>query len=231
MKKKIICIICARGGSKELKNKNLKKVLNRPLIYYPIKIAQNSNVIDDIIVSTDSKKIAKAAKSFGAQVPFMRPSDLSGDYATTEDTLRHALINFEKIKKIRYDICVFLTATDIFRKTSWVRKCVNMLIKNPKLDSVFSGYITHKNFWEYNNGKWKRLRSWMSKYSSRQIRRTIVREDTGIACATRANFWRKGKRIGNKVLIIPNHEPFTGLDIHNKDDLKLVKYAIKLWKF
>ena len=63
MNLKTICILCARGGSKGIKNKNLQLVDGKPLIYYPIKAAQISGVVDKIIVSTDSKKIALTAKN------------------------------------------------------------------------------------------------------------------------------------------------------------------------
>ena len=71
-KNKVICIIPARGGSKGIKLKNLKKICGKPLIYYPIKAALSSKACDKIIVSTDSKKIALIAKKFGAEVPFLR---------------------------------------------------------------------------------------------------------------------------------------------------------------
>ena len=70
----------------------------------------------------------------------------------------------------------------------------------------------------------------MKNYSSRQIRQHVVREDTGIACASRANLWRKGKRIGNKVKIIENDNFFTSIDIHEPSDLKLANFAMKIWK-
>ena len=72
MKKKVICIIPARGGSKGIKLKNLQKVNNKPLIYYPIQAAIKSNVCDKIIVSTDSVKIQNIAQKLGAEVPFLR---------------------------------------------------------------------------------------------------------------------------------------------------------------
>tara|TARA_B100001057_G_scaffold478729_1_gene549509 strand:- start:4352 stop:5059 length:708 start_codon:yes stop_codon:yes gene_type:complete len=230
MSLKIICIVCARGGSKGIKNKNLQLVDRKPLIYYPIKAAQKSGVVDKLIVSTDSKKIALVAKKFGAEVPFIRPKKYSGDLTTTEDTLKFSINMYEKITNKKFDICVFLTATDIFRKISWIQKAVNILKHDNKLESVFCGHKTHKNFWELKNNKWNRIRPWMKNYSSRQIRRYVVREDTGIACASRAELWRKGKRIGNKVKIIENSVPFTNIDIHEIDDLKLANYAMKLWK-
>ena len=228
MKKKIICIILARGGSKGLKNKNLRKVNGKPLIYYPIKDALKTKIIDDIIVSTDDKKIAFYAKKYGANVPFVRPKNLSGDLATTEACLKHALLTYEKIKKQKFDYGVFMGATDIFRDVKWILEGVKILDKQKKIESVFSGHITHKNYWEKKNNKWVRLRKWMSKYSSRQIRRKIIREDTALACVSRANLWRKGKRIGNNVEIIQNDDPFTALEIHDIQDLKLVNAAYKL---
>ena len=219
-----------KRGSKGIKDKNLKLVDGKPLIYYPIKAAQKSGVIDKIIISTDSKKIALIAEKLGAEVPFIRPKKLSGDLVTTEDTLRYSLNKYEKITNQKFDICVFLTATDIFRKVSWIKKAVSILKSDSKLDSVFCGHKTHKNFWELKNDKWIRIKPWMKYYSSRQVRRYIVREDTGIACASRADLWRKGKRIGNNVKIIENSISFTNIDIHEIDDLKLANFAMKLWK-
>jgi len=227
---KTICIICARGGSKGIKNKNLQLVDGKPLISYPITAAKKSSIIDNIIVSTDSKKIASCAKNYGAEIPFLRPKKYSDDLTTTEETLQYSLLKYEEIKKFKFDICVFLTATDIFRKVSWIRSAVKILKSNSNIESVFCGHKTHKNFWEYRNNNWVRLKSWMKNYSSRQIRQHIVREDTGIACASRANLWRKGKRIGNKVKIIENDNFFTSIDIHEPSDLKLANFAMKIWK-
>lgn len=225
---RVICIVCARGGSKGLKNKNLKKINGRSLIYYPINDAIESGVVDTVIMSTDSNAIAKEAIKCGAEVPFMRPKNLSTDLATTEAVLQHALITYEKIKKKKYDICLFLTANDLFRKKEWIIKAVKLLKKKKNLESVFSGHITYKNFWEKKGNNWVRLRPWMKKYSSRQVRRFIVREDTGVCCASRAELYRKGKRIGDKVEIILNDDSFTALDIHNLEDLKLMRAAKKL---
>ena len=148
MKKKIICIILARGGSKGLKKKNLRKVNGKPLIYYPIKDALKTKIIDDIIVSTDDKKIAFFAKKYGAKVPFIRPKKLSGDLATTESCLKHALLTYERENKVKYDYGVFIGATDIFRDINWIIEGVKILNKNKKTESVFSGHVTHKNYWE-----------------------------------------------------------------------------------
>ena len=70
----------------------------------------------------------------------------------------------------------------------------------------------------------------MNDYTSRQISPKLYREDTGLACATRAKFWRKGKRIGKNVKFIINNDSITGIDIHSKIDLKIADFVIKYLK-
>ena len=225
---KTICIIPARGGSKGLINKNILKVGNTSLIGRTIKYAKKSCLIDHIIVSTDSGKIAKEAIKYGAEIPFMRPSYLSKDLSTTEDTLKHALLKYEKITNKKFDLCVFLSPTDLFRDNDWVNLAINKMKKDNYLDSVFVGYETHKNFWFYDeNDRLKRLKPWMKNYDSRQVRKKIYREDTGLCCVSRAKLWREGRRIGNNVFIIKNQDELSSIDIHEKKDLNLANIIIK----
>lgn len=225
----IIAVICARGGSKGLKRKNLRMIDGETLISRVVNHAKRSKLIDHIVVSTDDEEIANSAAQAGAEVPFIRPGDLSQDLTTTEETLRHAILTTESIKSLKYNIAVFLTPTDIFRDPAWIDQSIQKLQENSELESVFVGYKTHKNYWErQKDGTWKRLREWMSIYSSRQVRRSIVREDTGLACASRAELWRQGRRIGDKVDIIEIDDPFTAIDIHHLEDLELAQSALKI---
>ena len=231
IKDDIICIIPARGGSKGLPRKNVKLINNEPLISRPIRQAIESKVIGTVLVTTDDDEIAKLAIETGAKVPFIRPKDLSKDLTTTEDTLKHALLTYEEMIGKKFELAIFLTATDIFRNPNWIVEGVKRIINNPNLDSVFVGYATHKNFWEQKkDGSWERLRGWMKNYSSRQIRRQIIREDTGLMSVSRAWLWREGRRIGDNVDVIINHDSFTSIDIHSEEDLFLANFAINLSK-
>ena len=87
----------SKGGSKEIKNKNLIKINNKPLLSYSIESAKNSKFIDRIVVTTDNKNIMRVSKNFGAEI-VMRPKNISGDKAKVEDAILHAL-NYLKIKK------------------------------------------------------------------------------------------------------------------------------------
>ena len=154
MKKKfIVAIIPARSGSKGLKSKNIRKINGKPLIYYAIRDAKKCKLIDKVVVSTDSKKIQKIAIECGAEVPFLRPKNLSGDKIPSNPVLADTTRKIEKIFKKKVDIIVYLQATEIFRENWMIEKCVNFLINNKKYDSAFVAYKTHKNFWYLDKNK------------------------------------------------------------------------------
>ena len=225
---KVVTFIPARGGSKGLKKKNLKLLAGKPLISWPIQHALQSKYVDEVVVTTDDEEIAKIAKESGAKVPFLRPKNIAGDLTTTEETLKHALNEYEK-SYATVDLCVFLTCTDIFRKPEWIDEAIEIMIRNDSLESVFSGHKTHKNFWQKDqNGNWERLKDWMSAYSSRQIRRFVVREDTGLCCVSKSFLWREGRRIGNNVEILVNNDFLTAVDIHTKEDLQIAELLLNM---
>ncbi|MDC0235173.1 pseudaminic acid cytidylyltransferase [Candidatus Marinimicrobia bacterium] len=86
-----VAVIPARGGSKRIPRKNIREFYGKPMIAWPIEVAKRSKLFDRIIVSTDDEEIAIVAKSFGAEVPFMRPVELSNDYAGTTEVITHAV--------------------------------------------------------------------------------------------------------------------------------------------
>ncbi|MFA0013740.1 pseudaminic acid cytidylyltransferase, partial [Vibrio lentus] len=89
-----VAIIPARGGSKRIPRKNIKHFHGKPMIAYSIEAAFASDCFDKVIVSTDDAEIAEiaeVAKKYGAEVPFLRPSNISDDYATTMDVMHHAI--------------------------------------------------------------------------------------------------------------------------------------------
>lgn len=231
---KVIAIIPARGGSKGLKKKNIQNLRGKPLIAHTIEAAIASGAIDTIFVTTDSEEISEVAQAAGAEVPFLRPAKLAQDQTTMEETMRQALEQFEAHSNTIFDITVFLTPTDIFRKPEWISQAVQILKDRPDVESAFAGHTTFKNFWEpLPEGGFQRLRPYMQIYGQRQERirnqRVIFREDTGLACASRAWLWREGRRIGDKVEIIPNDDTATDIDIHTAMDLFLAE-QVMAWR-
>ena len=100
-----IAIITARGGSKRIPHKNIKKFCDRPIIEYSIQAAKEADIFDTIMVSTDDEEIARIAKSAGAEVPFMRSEDTSNDYATTADVLKEVLKRYSELGMTYENVC------------------------------------------------------------------------------------------------------------------------------
>lgn len=144
MKYKVLGITLARGGSKSIKNKNIVKILNKPLIYYTIKEAKKSKFITDYIVSTDSKKIAKVANFYGANTPFIRPKKLSKDNSTSVESLIHSVKFMEKKNKIKYDFIVELMCTNPLKKSSDIDKVIKLLFKK-KPDTCIAVHQIYDN--------------------------------------------------------------------------------------
>ena len=228
---KTIAIIMARGGSKGLPRKNVKLLDGKPLIAYTIEHALLSGVCDDVIVSTEDNEIAEISKKYGATVPFKRPVELADDITPPEPVIKHALLEYEKISNKKFEIIVYLQATDLFRTPEMIAECVNTLKNNQKLDTVFSAYKTHKHFWRENeDGTFDRLTE--ATYSARQKRgkKSTFREDQGLASAFRADLLRNSdKRVGKNVKIIENNDFKSSIDIHNEFDFWLAETVYKKW--
>ncbi len=106
-----LAIIPARGGSKRIPHKNIKNFLGKPIISYSIQSALDSNCFDEVMVSTDDPEIADIAKKYGAQVPFLRSEENSGDFATTAQAIEEVLYQYKKAgKEIQYFCCLYPTA-------------------------------------------------------------------------------------------------------------------------
>ncbi len=135
--KKILAVTLARGGSKGIKNKNLIKINGKPLIYYTIREAKKCKKFANYIVSTDSLKIKKIAEKYGAEVPFIRPKNLSKDKSSSASALKHALLKCEKIFNIKYDYVVELMATNPLKSVKDINSIIRILLNN-NADSVIA---------------------------------------------------------------------------------------------
>ena len=124
---KVFAVIPARGGSKGLPKKNIKVLGNKPLIAWSIETALKSTLLDKVIVSTDCSHITDIAKQYGAEVPFVRPSELASDTASSKDVLIHAIQYFSSKGEV-YDYVVLLQPTTPFRNTEDIDKMIHKAI-------------------------------------------------------------------------------------------------------
>lgn len=124
----MLAVIPARGGSKGVPNKNIKLLNGKPLIGYTIEAALQSEVFEKVIVSTDSEAIAEAANQYGAETPFLRPDELSGDEVSSDDVILHALEFYESKGQIFESVCK-LQPTSPLRDYTHIRRAYEMFIQ------------------------------------------------------------------------------------------------------
>tara|TARA_B100001146_G_C16194795_1_gene441060 strand:- start:388 stop:1089 length:702 start_codon:yes stop_codon:yes gene_type:complete len=134
---KVLAIIPARSGSKGVKNKNIKSLNEQPLISYTILQAKKSKLISKTIVSTDSNEIAEISRSYGAEVPFIRPKKISQDTSLTYDVVKHCIEFFNKENET-YDIIVLLQPTTPLRPFKIIDKAIEILLQDKRYNSVVS---------------------------------------------------------------------------------------------
>jgi len=127
---KILCTICARGGSKGVKNKNIKEINGKPLIAYTIEQAKKSKLFDHIVISTDSDDIANIAKEYGAEVFFKRSAEMASDTAGKLDVIKDAFIRSEAHYGKQYDYLIDLDATAPLRVVEDIIKSFEQFLSN-----------------------------------------------------------------------------------------------------
>ena len=140
---KSICFIGARGGSKGIPKKNLKLLNGKPLISYTIESALNSNIFSSVVVSTEDKEIARIAKKYGAEVPFIRPKKLATDTAGMYEVILHGI---NKLKSLEYDFDIIVNrdCTVPFIQNHDIQMTIDIL-KRKKADAVYGVYKQHHN--------------------------------------------------------------------------------------
>lgn len=128
-----LAVIPARGGSKRIPRKNIKPFCGKPMIAWSIEAALQSGCFDAVIVSTDDAEIAEVARHYGADVPFMRPPELSDDFTGTNAVIVHAIDFFEsKGIKVNTVACIYATAP--FLQPVKIREGMNLLREDQSLD-------------------------------------------------------------------------------------------------
>ena len=133
-----LCTICARGGSKGVKNKNLRALLGKPLIAYSLEQARASGLFDLIAVSSDSTEILETSRTFGADLLITRPAELASDTAAKVPAIRHAVLEAEARAGQRFDVLVDLDATAPLRNLDDIAGAV-ALLEDSRCSSVITG--------------------------------------------------------------------------------------------
>lgn len=132
----VLTIIPARGGSKSIPKKNIATLGGKPLLAWITEAVKRAKLSGRVVVSTDSEEIADVAKRYGAEVPFLRPADISTDLSTDLEFVLHALDWFEKNEEYVPDVVARFGPTTPLCPSSVIDASIDLLLKNPDIHSV-----------------------------------------------------------------------------------------------
>lgn len=201
---KILGLTPARGGSKSIPYKNIKKIGGKPLIAWTIEQAKKSRLLSDYMVSTEDEKIAALARKYKAEV-LKRPKYLAKDTTTTLAVLRHA------VSKTEADIVVLLQATSPVRGKGLIDYCIERFLKTG-VDSLATGFICK-----------------YAAYASSNKRRQDIKGffyDDGNVYVIKADLLRKGDRYGRKIERVCLNRPYN-IDIDDEFDFWVADRILK----
>lgn len=234
---KIFAIIPCRSGSKGLKNKNIRKIFNKHLVYYTIFFAKKCKFIDEIFLSTDSIQYSKISKKYNLNVPFLRPKSISKDNSLDIEFIKHAIKVYWRHYNFSPDIVIILRPTSPLRKIQTLKKALDLLIENKKSDSVRSISQLSKSIyktWTLEKGSIikptiKNDTKFIEPYNAPRQKLKKFYYSNGSYDLFRSKLLKKNKISGNNIIGIETKDP---LDIDTYNDLnKLKKFKKELLNF
>jgi len=222
-----VALIPARGGSKRIPRKNIKEFHGKPLIAYSIEAALKSGCFDKVVVSTDDEEIAIVARKYGAETPFIRPEQISNDFATTKDVINHFL-NYLKENDLDYDYLCTIYATAPLLQEKYIIEGYDKL-KSSNVVNVFScttmPFPIQRTFKINDDGKCEMF--WPEKFNARSQDLEEAYQDAG------QFYWRNLRVKSNKNMfdsdsagiVIPRH--FVQ-DIDTLEDWERAEYMYQI---
>jgi pseudaminic acid cytidylyltransferase len=224
---KNLCIIPARGGSKRIPRKNIKDFLGKPIIAYSIEAALKSGLFDEVMVSTDDEEIAKIAKIYGANIPFMRSAQNANDYATTVNVILEVITSFEKLGRFFVNICCLYPCAPLVKMESLEMGLEKLEVQ--KFDSVIPivpfSFPIQRSFKLHEN-KVSYLYPEYEKVRSQDLQKAF--HDTG------QFYWSSVESLKNNKTLVTKNAGFIALDelhvqdIDNEMDWKMAELKYKL---
>jgi len=226
---KPICLICARGGSRGIPNKNIRIINKKPLIAHTIEKAINSKIFSHVVVSTEDEKIARISKKIGAEIPFIRPKNLATGITSVGDVFLHAI---KKLQTLEYEFDTFvnLDCTVPFLKIEDILGSINLL-KKKKCDVVYGVYRQHLNpyfnIMEKNKNGYLQLSKKLKERPKSRQKAPTVFQLNGLFTFNVKKFLRYGDPIMPKGLPY-EISPESGLMIDTEIEFKIAEVLFKL---
>jgi CMP-N-acetylneuraminic acid synthetase len=223
----ICAVIPARGGSKGVPRKNIRPFAGRPLIAYTIDAARRTRELDRVIVSTDDEEIANIAREHGAEVPFLRPAELSGDAVPTHPVLMHALRWVEDVSNTAVDALVTLQPTSPLRRSEHIGAAVQLWRQSGADSVVTVCSVQHNPYWMGTlvDGRFVPLFEEFGTYRSRQALPDVYRLNGAVYVTSRRVLIEDGSILGRdtRAVVMTSDE---SLDIDTLEDFACGEAAV-----
>ena len=200
-------------------------ILNgRPLIEYAIKSAKKSRFVNKVIVLTDNPDTAKAVTLMGAEVPFIRPPELSLPSVGIESVLQYSLREMEK-NGIFFDLIIHMGVHAPFRPVNLIDTLIELLFHNG-FDSVFPGIPTYKSCWKQGDDGFKRIDE---GFMARHVKKPVHIGYPALACVTYPEFIREARLLGGKIGIYEILDIFSTIEITDIASQNLAEKVFPDW--
>jgi CMP-N,N'-diacetyllegionaminic acid synthase len=228
---RMIAIIPARSGSKGVPGKNINPLGQFPLIAYSIAAAKMTPGVDRVIVSTDSAEYAAIANRYGAETPFLRPAEISGDKSTDLDLFIHAVNWFRDHEKAEPDYMMHLRPTTPLRDPAVMQKAIEQFFASPQASSLRSGHAAQESpfkwFLRDENGYFKGLRDDLTPEKVNLPRQSFppVYIPDGYVDIVRTSCIRETNTLhGNEMLVFESPHC---VEVDTKDDVQYLEYQLQ----
>jgi N-acylneuraminate cytidylyltransferase/CMP-N,N'-diacetyllegionaminic acid synthase len=225
---KILGTICAREGSKGIKNKNIRNLKGKPLIAFTIEYLKKWGKADKIVCSTDSKKIAEIAKRYGAEIPILRPKELATDTASKIEALKHIVKFCETQDSVKYDIVVDLDPTAPLRRKIFLEEAFKKFLKSDA-NNLYSVNKARKNPYfnmvELDEKGYANL-SKQSNVVRRQDAKPVFEMNASIYIYNR-DFLLNTNSVHSDKTIIYEMPDIASIDIDNEIDFLFIEFLLK----
>jgi N-acylneuraminate cytidylyltransferase len=228
----ILALIPARAGSKRVANKNILQLGDKPLIAYTIEAAKRSDLITRILVSTDSEDIASVSRAFGAEVPFLRPCEISQSDSTEMQFFIHALDWLSEHEGYNPDLIVLLYPTSPFRKSESIDLAIEKIQAHPEADSLRSVRLCSEHPYKMWVTESQYLQPFVkttdqnSHTLSYQLLPTVYIQNASIYITRPRTIFEKGSPTGDVIIPFIMDE-LESVDINTPLDFKFAELLIK----
>lgn len=224
----MLAVIPARGGSKGVPHKNMKMLADKPLIAYTIEAALKSEIFSKVIVSTDSREIARIAQQYGAEVPFLRPAEISGDSVSSDEVILHALHFFEEKGEHFQQVCK-LQPTSPFRTAQDLKEAFRLFSEADAAYLVSVCECEHSPLWCGTLGENNSMDDFLREeviQSCRQKLPQYYRLNGAVYMAKVENFYQSKSFFGKNGMayIMPGEK---SIDIDSNLDFMIAEFMLK----